>query len=127
MPVAPVQLLQERRNLQGSHCSIVIPSRVDMQFQNQNLRQIHDKLFRLQRGGIGAEAPLLAHEPLFVGDCSRRIQGKLLGPRTTLFPDNSVIGAGCKIRRAILDESVTIAHGQLIGYDLEEDRRRYHV
>lgn len=41
--------------------------------------------------------------------------------------DNCVIGAGCRIRRAILDEGVIISDGQHIGYDAEEDRHRYHV
>ena len=41
--------------------------------------------------------------------------------------DNCVIGAGCRIRRAILDEGVTVPDGQHIGYDVEEDRRKHHV
>jgi ADP-glucose pyrophosphorylase len=32
-----------------------------------------------------------------------------------------------RIRRAILDRNVTIPRGALIGYDLEEDRRRHTV
>jgi len=40
---------------------------------------------------------------------------------------HGAIGAGCKIRRAILDEGVTIPDGQRIGYDVEEDRRKHHV
>jgi len=31
------------------------------------------------------------------------------------------------IRRAILDENVTIPDGECIGYDLEHDRNHYHV
>jgi glucose-1-phosphate adenylyltransferase len=45
----------------------------------------------------------------------------------SIILDNCVIGAGCKIRRAILDEGVTIPDGQRIGYDVEEDRRKHHV
>jgi glucose-1-phosphate adenylyltransferase len=45
----------------------------------------------------------------------------------SIILDNCVIGAGCRIRRAILDEGVTIPDGQHIGYDVEEDRRKYHV
>jgi len=55
-----------------------------------------------------------------------RMHGESLVEESILL-DNCVIGAGCKIRRAILDECVTIPDGQHIGYDLEEDRRRYHV
>ena len=38
-----------------------------------------------------------------------------------------MIGRNCKIRRAILDENVTILDGELIGYDLEHDRIVHHV
>ena len=41
--------------------------------------------------------------------------------------DNCVIGSGCKIRKAILDEGVTIPDGEHIGYNPEHDRNRYHV
>jgi len=37
------------------------------------------------------------------------------------------IGRHCKIRRAIIDKNVEIPPGTVIGYDLEEDRRRFHV
>jgi glucose-1-phosphate adenylyltransferase len=41
--------------------------------------------------------------------------------------DNCVIGRRCRIRRAIVDENVTIPDGECIGYDLEHDRKQYHV
>jgi glucose-1-phosphate adenylyltransferase len=37
------------------------------------------------------------------------------------------VGRGCKIRRAIIDKSNTIPAGSEIGYDLDEDRKRYFV
>ena len=37
------------------------------------------------------------------------------------------IGAGCSIRRAIIDKNVEIAPGTIIGEDLEQDREKYHV
>ncbi len=43
-----------------------------------------------------------------------------------IFPDVTV-GAGAKIRNAILDRGVTIAPGDIIGYDLEEDKKRFFV
>ncbi|HVU46752.1 MAG TPA: glucose-1-phosphate adenylyltransferase [Terracidiphilus sp.] len=55
-----------------------------------------------------------------------RIKGESL-VEDSIVLDNCVIGAGCKIRRAILDEGVTIPDGQRIGYDAEEDRRKHHV
>ena len=41
--------------------------------------------------------------------------------------DNVDIGRHAKIRRAILDKNVRIPEGTTIGYDLEEDRKRYYV
>jgi glucose-1-phosphate adenylyltransferase len=41
--------------------------------------------------------------------------------------DNVDIGRHCKIRRAIIDKNVRITPGTVIGYDLEEDRKRWFV
>ena len=41
--------------------------------------------------------------------------------------DNCDIGRHAKVRRAILDKNVKIAPGTEIGYNLDEDRKRYHV
>ena len=41
--------------------------------------------------------------------------------------DNCNIGRRSKVRRAILDKNVILPEDSLIGYDLESDRRRYHV
>jgi len=41
--------------------------------------------------------------------------------------ENVTIGRRCRIRRAIIDKNVEIPPGMTIGYDLEEDRRRFHV
>ncbi len=41
--------------------------------------------------------------------------------------DNCDIGRRSRIRRAVLDKNVTIPEGAMIGYDLEQDRKLYHV
>jgi len=41
--------------------------------------------------------------------------------------DNCDIGRHAKVRRAILDKNVKVPEGAEIGYNLEEDRRKYHV
>lgn len=41
--------------------------------------------------------------------------------------DNVDIGRHAKIRRAILDKNVRIPEGTTIGYDLDEDKKRYYV
>jgi glucose-1-phosphate adenylyltransferase len=41
--------------------------------------------------------------------------------------DNCDSGRHAKVRRAILDKNVQVPEGVQIGYNLEEDRKRYHV
>ncbi len=41
--------------------------------------------------------------------------------------ENVQIGRRCRIRRAIIDKNVEIPPGTTIGYDLEEDKRRFFV
>jgi glucose-1-phosphate adenylyltransferase len=41
--------------------------------------------------------------------------------------DNCDIGRHAQVRRAILDKNVKVPAGARIGYDLDEDRRCYHV
>jgi glucose-1-phosphate adenylyltransferase len=41
--------------------------------------------------------------------------------------DNCDIGRRAKVRRAILDKNVRVPEDAVIGYDLEQDRRLYHV
>jgi glucose-1-phosphate adenylyltransferase len=45
----------------------------------------------------------------------------------SILLDNCIIGRRSRIRRAILDEHVTVGDGVAIGYDLEQDRDQYHV
>ena len=41
--------------------------------------------------------------------------------------ERSVIGQGARVRGAIIDQNNHIPPGETIGYDLEKDRRRFHV
>lgn len=41
--------------------------------------------------------------------------------------DNVDIGRRVKLRRCIVEKNARIEEGTVIGYDLEEDRKRYHV
>ncbi len=45
---------------------------------------------------------------------------------SVLFP-NVEVGRNCKIRKALIDKGCKIPPGTSIGYDLEEDRRRFYV
>ena len=41
--------------------------------------------------------------------------------------DNCDIGRHCKVRRAILDKNVKLPPGTEVGYNLDEDRKKWHV
>lgn len=45
----------------------------------------------------------------------------------SILMDRCVVGEGARIRNAIVDQYNVIPPGMRIGYDLEEDRRRFHV
>jgi glucose-1-phosphate adenylyltransferase len=45
----------------------------------------------------------------------------------SIILDNCDIGRRAHIRRAILDKNVRIPQDARIGFDLEADRKRYHV
>ncbi|MGZ8410701.1 MAG: GlgC family sugar phosphate nucleotidyltransferase, partial [Hyphomicrobium sp.] len=46
---------------------------------------------------------------------------------SSIIFDHCDIGRGCKIRRAILEKNVQVTPGTVIGYNLDEDRKRYTV
>jgi glucose-1-phosphate adenylyltransferase len=66
-----------------------------------------------------------------------RVQDSVLSPgvrinsyaevRESVLMENVVVGRHCRIRRAIIDKDVTVPPGTIIGYDPEEDARRFHV
>lgn len=45
----------------------------------------------------------------------------------SILMEGVAIGKRCKIRRAIIDKFSTIPDGTVIGFDIEEDRRRFDV
>jgi glucose-1-phosphate adenylyltransferase len=47
--------------------------------------------------------------------------------RESIIFDRVDIGRNCRIRRAIIDKNVIIPPGTVIGYDPDDDRRRFHV
>ena len=56
-----------------------------------------------------------------------RVNSLLRGRATASSSRTCNIGRHCQIRRAIIDKNVDIPPGTTIGYDPEEDRRRFHV
>jgi len=66
-----------------------------------------------------------------------RVQNSVLSPNVrvnsysevldSILMENVDIGRHCRIRRAIIDKDVKIPPGAEIGYDLDEDKKLYHV
>lgn len=66
-----------------------------------------------------------------------RVQGSVLSPnirinswtevRDSVLMENVEIGRHCRIKRAIIDKDVFVPEGTVIGYDPEEDKKRFHV
>jgi glucose-1-phosphate adenylyltransferase len=66
-----------------------------------------------------------------------RVKGSILGRgvkvhagayvEDSVIMDNCDIGRRAKVRRAILDKNVRVPEDATIGYDVERDRRLYHV
>jgi ADP-glucose pyrophosphorylase len=55
-----------------------------------------------------------------------RIESHAMVERSILFP-HSTIGRNAHVRRAIIERKVCIPAGARIGFNLEEDRKKYHV
>jgi glucose-1-phosphate adenylyltransferase len=55
-----------------------------------------------------------------------RIESCAMVENSIVFP-HSTIGSNSHIRRAIVERNVSIPDGTLIGFNLDEDRQRYHV
>jgi len=65
------------------------------------------------------------------------VQDSVVGPEVfidsgaavinSLIMDRVYIGKNCKINMAIIDKDVDVPAGTVIGYDSEEDKKRFHV
>ena len=85
------------------------------------------------RLGIALDS-IVAHGCIISGG---RVQNSVLSPnvrvnsytevRESILMENVEIGRYCRIRKAIIDKDVIIPPHTEIGYDLEQDRMRYHV
>lgn len=82
----------------------------------------------------------IAIDSIIAGGCivsGSTVRRSLLFPRvrvhsycviedSVIYP-NVEIGRNCKIRRALIDRYCKIPDGTVIGYDAEEDKKRFHV
>jgi glucose-1-phosphate adenylyltransferase len=55
-----------------------------------------------------------------------RVEERSLVERSVVLP-NARIGYDCRIRGAVVDEDCEIPDGSVIGYDAEEDARRFYI
>jgi glucose-1-phosphate adenylyltransferase len=89
-----------------------------------------------EKGGrLGAALDsIVAHGCILSGG---RVQNSILSPNVrvnsysevhdSILMENVDIGRHCKVRRAIIDKDVTLPAGTEIGYNPDEDRKRFHV
>lgn len=66
-----------------------------------------------------------------------RVQNSVLSPnvrvnswadvRESVLMENVEVGRYCRVRKAIIDKDVSVPEGAVIGYDIEADRKRFHV
>jgi glucose-1-phosphate adenylyltransferase len=93
-------------------------------------------VFRLEgEGRIGRATDSLISEGCIIS--GGQVHHSIISPRVrinsyasvedSIVFENVNIGRHCKIRRAIIDKHVSIPPSTTIGFDLEEDRRRFHV
>ena len=85
------------------------------------------------RLGIALDS-IVAHGCIVSGG---RVQNSVLSPNVrinsyseiydSILMENVDIGRHCRIRKAIIDKDVVIPPGTEIGYDIEEDKKHYHV
>jgi len=93
-------------------------------------------VFRLENEGrVGQATNSLISEGCIIS--GGQVHHSIISPRVrvnsyavvedSILFENVNVGRHCKIRRAIVDKHVDIPAGTTIGYDLEKDRRQFHV
>lgn len=88
-----------------------------------------------REGRVGCATDSLISEGCIIS--GGRVHGSILSPQVrvnsyasvegSILFENVSIGRHCRIRKAIIDKHVEIPPGTSIGYDLEADRKRFHV
>ncbi|OGW38302.1 MAG: glucose-1-phosphate adenylyltransferase [Nitrospirae bacterium GWD2_57_9] len=103
------------------------------QGQNPPAKFVFAQEERGGRLGIALDS-IVAHGCIISGG---RVQNSVLSPNVrvnsysevhdSILMENVEIGRHCRIRKAIIDKDVIIPPNTEIGYNLEQDRKRYHV
>ncbi len=89
----------------------------------------------VQEGRVGQATDSLVSEGCIIS--GGRVDRSILSPKVrinsyasvedSILFENVNIGRHCKIRRAIVDKHVDIPANTTIGYDLDKDRKHFHV
>jgi glucose-1-phosphate adenylyltransferase len=85
------------------------------------------------RRGMAIDSIIAGSSIVSGGKVTGSVLGRGVRIHTGATVDNSVIFDNCdigrraRVKRAILDKNVKVLPGTEIGYNLEEDRKRYHV
>jgi len=93
-------------------------------------------VFRLENEGrIGQATNSLISEGCIIS--GGQVHHSIISPKVrvnsyavvedSILFENVNVGRHCKIRRAIVDKHVDVPAGTTIGYDLDKDRRQFHV
>ncbi|HTL53984.1 MAG TPA: glucose-1-phosphate adenylyltransferase [Planctomycetota bacterium] len=113
---------------------------LDLFSQVWPIRTFRDQLPPAQIVGDGKDGPCKISHALVPSGCVLRqchVERSTLSPKVFIGPGSHVseavlmedcrIGKHCKIRRCIVDKHVVLADKTVIGYDLEDDRRRFQI
>jgi glucose-1-phosphate adenylyltransferase len=85
------------------------------------------------RRGMAIDSIIAGSSIISGGSVSRSVLGRGVRIHTgaeveeSVIFDNCDVGRHAKVRRAILDKNVKIPEGAEIGFNLEKDRKKYHV
>lgn len=85
------------------------------------------------RRGTAIDSIIAGSSIISGGTVKGSVLGRGVRVHTGSFVENSVIFDNCdigrhaKVRRAILDKNVKVAENTQIGYNLDQDREKYHV
>jgi glucose-1-phosphate adenylyltransferase len=85
------------------------------------------------RRGMAIDSIIAGSSIISGGSVSRSVLGRGVRIHTgadveeSVIFDNCDVGRHAKVRRAILDKNVKIPEGAEIGYNLQKDRKKYHI
>jgi glucose-1-phosphate adenylyltransferase len=112
----------------------------DKEWQIRTFQEQFPPMKTVHSGDVIAGRVGLALDSLISGGCvisGGRVQRSILSPNVRVNSYSEVydsilmegvnVGRYAKIKKAIIDKDVNIPQGAVIGYDLEDDKKRFHL